>query len=414
MIMAEINFLKEIREDWIQRAHQSFASTAQDRETFDPELERFFDLLEGAVESDNPGALDPMILEWSFSQTKAELPSAAGRPIELLRQLVVISFESAGKCLSEVNALALLRVLIPILAKAMSRAAELDMQVKLAFTSSRLMQTQFDLKKLDHDKSDFVAISAHELRTPLTLIDGYRSMLKESLESAGLKPYQSMLLEGIQQGTRRLHEIINDMIDSSLVDNQILKLNFQPLWINQLISLLENEAKPAINERQQQLEIIPFDGMTQMTYGDPDRLLQVLRIVLTNAIKFTPNGGNIRLSGRKLPGFVEITISDNGIGIDPEYLLLIFEKFVRLGATALHSSGRFKYKGGGPGLGLHIAKGIIESHGGTIWAESPGFDELACPGSTFHIMIPIRAEPPDARMAQLFAPLHDPSGEIGN
>ncbi len=411
--MPEIDLLKEIRSDWLQRACQSLISAPQECETIDPELERFFDLLEGAVGSSNPSVLDPMILEWSFSQAKMELPSTAGSPIELLHRLMLISFESASATLSEKDALALLQSLTFIFGKAMARAAQLELQVKLAFTSSRLNQSQFDLKKLDQDKSDFIAISAHELRTPLTLIDGYTSMLKESLESAGLKPYQSTLLEGIQQGTRRLHEIINDMIDSSLIDNQVLKINFQPLWINHIIALLQAESRSAISERQQQLEIIPFDGMSQMTYGDPDRLLQVLRIVLTNAIKFTPDGGNITLSGRKLSGFVEITISDSGIGIDPEYLLLIFDKFVRLGASALHSSGKIKYKGGGPGLGLYIARGIIESHGGTIWAESPGFDELACPGSTFHIMIPIRSEPPDARLAQLFAPLHGPSGETG-
>ncbi len=238
-------------------------------------------------------------------------------------------------------------------------------------------------------------------------------MLRESLEGAGLNSYQSVLLEGIQHGTQRLHEIINDMIDASMIDNHILNLSFQPVWINQLISILNSETKTAIDERQQQLEIIPFDGLSLMTYGDPERLLQALRIVLTNAIKFTPDGGNITISGRKLPGFVEITISDNGIGIDPEYLLLIFEKFVRLGTTALHSSGKTKYKGGGPGLGLHIAKGIIETHGGTIWADSPGFDELTCPGSTFHIMIPLRAEPPDEKMAKVFASLSNSSSEKG-
>ncbi len=408
--MPEIDLLKEIRPDWLQRARQSLALAPQESETFDPELERFFDLLESAVNDCNPEILDPMLLEWSFSQAKMDLP-AAGNPIELMQKLLAVSFESASKTLPEADALALLRTLTLVFGKAMARAAELELQVKLAFTSSRLSQTQFDLKKLDHDKSDFIAISAHELRTPLTLIDGYASMLRESLQDKGLNAYRAMLLEGIQQGAHRLHEIINDMIDSSLIDNKILKLNYQPLWINQLLELLASETKTVINERQQQLDIIPFDGMNQMTYGDPDRLLQVLRIVLTNAIKFTPDGGSVRIGGRKLAGFVEITISDTGIGIDPEYLLLIFEKFVRLGATALHSSSKIKYKGGGPGLGLHIAKGIIESHGGTIWAESPGFDELACPGSTFHIMIPVRAAPPDTRMAQLFAPLQGSPGE---
>ncbi len=412
--MPEIDLLKQIRSDWLQRAHQAISSGPQESDSSIPELERFFDLLEAAVSTGNSGALDPMLLEWSFSQTRPDLPSVTGVQIEWLGQLMAISFESAIKGLSETNALQLLRVLTGIFGKAMSRAAELDLQVKLAQTSNRLMQNQLDMKKLDHDKSDFIAISAHELRTPLTLIDGYASMLKESLEGVGLNSYQSMLLEGIQQGARRLHEIINDMIDASLIDNRILKLNYQPLWINQLISILEAETIPSINERQQQLEIVPFEGMSQMTYGDPDRLLQVLRNVLSNAVKFTPDGGNITLSGRKLPGFVEITISDSGIGIDPEYLLLIFDKFVRLGATALHSSSKIKFKGGGPGLGLHIAKGIIESHGGTIWAESPGFDELACPGSTFHIMVPIRTEPPDPKLAQLFAPLQESNGKTGN
>jgi signal transduction histidine kinase len=98
-------------------------------------------------------------------------------------------------------------------------------------------------------------------------------------------------------------------------------------------------------------------------------------------------------------------VADTGIGIDSEDVQLIFEKFVRLGNIALHSSSKTKFKGGGPGLGLHIAKGIIESHGGAIWAESSGHDENACPGSTFHILVPVRSSPPDTKMAKLFAPL---------
>ena len=115
--------------------------------------------------------------------------------------------------------------------------------------------------------------------------------------------------------------------------------------------------------------------------------------MLTNAIKYTPDGGKISLDGRKLPGFIEVVIRDTGIGIDPEDQSIIFEKFTRLGNISLHSSGKTKFKGGGPGLGLHIAKGIIEAHGGAIWVESPGYDEETFPGSTFHILLPMLQRP---------------------
>jgi signal transduction histidine kinase len=108
------------------------------------------------------------------------------------------------------------------------------------------------------------------------------------------------------------------------------------------------------------------------------------------------------VDGRLLPGFIEITITDTGIGISLEDQAVIFEKFRQLGKASLHSSGKTKFKGGGPGLGLPITRGIIEAHGGTIWVESQGYDEKACPGSTFHILLPDRSEATDPKVAKLF------------
>jgi signal transduction histidine kinase len=90
---------------------------------------------------------------------------------------------------------------------------------------------------------------------------------------------------------------------------------------------------------------------------------------------------------------VELTIRDTGIGIAPEDRERIFEKFFRVGKSTLHSSGKVKFKGAGPGLGLPIARGLAEAHGGRLWADSPGHDEVNCPGSTFHLLLPIRATP---------------------
>jgi signal transduction histidine kinase len=139
-----------------------------------------------------------------------------------------------------------------------------------------------------------------------------------------------------------------------------------------------------------------------MTFGDSERLYQALWNILTNAVKYTPDDGKITVSGRELPGFIEITVADTGIGISPDDHDRIFEKFGRTGNPALHSSGKTKFKGGGPGLGLPITKGIIEAHGGAIWVESEDHDEITCPGSTFHILLPLREESPDDKMNKLF------------
>jgi signal transduction histidine kinase len=195
------------------------------------------------------------------------------------------------------------------------------------------------------------------------------------------------------------------MIDVSMIDNDLLALNFHPVWFNRLFDVLTSELSEFVRERKQILEIIDFPGCNEMTFGDPERLMQVFRNILTNAIKFTPDGGTIKVTGRKLPGFIEIVVSDTGIGISVDNQQEIFDRFSQLGNTSLHSSGKTKFKGGGPGLGLHIAKGIVEAHGGAIWVESPGFDEERCPGSTFHILLPLKSEPPDDRTAKLFSPL---------
>jgi signal transduction histidine kinase len=136
----------------------------------------------------------------------------------------------------------------------------------------------------------------------------------------------------------------------------------------------------------------------QHTFGDAERLLQVLVKVVMNAIKYTSDGGQITISGRELPGFVDLMVQDEGIGIAPRDLQRIFDAFSSIGDVSLHSSGKTKFKGGGPGLGLPIAKGIVEAHGGTIWAQSAGYSETDHPGSTFHIMIPMRNSPPPERV----------------
>lgn len=409
IVMDESQLLQSIRSVWLTRVEQKMTWGNDLRGDFRDQLNQFFTALVKMVESGDPSWVDPLLSEWASVQTQTDLEDAPSVLIRFLKETMLITSEVSREVLPEDQAFRLVTALLPCFAHAFETAAMFEMQVKIAHLSAELSLVQQSMEKLDRSKSGFIAIAAHELKTPLTLVDGYASMLRESLENLGEDAVQHQLIGGIYNGTKRLKTIIDDMIDVSMIDNNLLSLNFQPFWLNRLLSVLKLEIEPFIQERNQTLEIRPFEGSGEMNFGDPERLLQVLRNLLTNAIKFTPDHGHICVDGRKLPGFVDVTITDTGIGIAPEDQAAIFERFSRLGNTSLHSSGKTKFKGGGPGLGLHIARGIIEAHGGAIWVESSGYDEQQPPGSTFHILLPARKTPPDDTMAKLFTLPHPPN-----
>jgi signal transduction histidine kinase len=403
--MSAVELLSQIRLKWITRVSQELARGEGVRESFSAQLNRFYDLLIQAVELGNPEWLAPLLDEWAEARTESDISQKEASLHPILNQILLITYQVSREELSPEHSLELIGSLLPVYGYALQHVFTKEAELYIAYYSAELERAQASMERLDKSKSDFIAVAAHELKTPLTLIEGYASMLREVLPIVDGKTQSALYLKGIGQGTVRLREIVDDMIDVSLIDNNMLSLNFQPVWLNRLFKIVAGDVAGSASERSLALEIKPFQGSDEMTFGDPERLYQALRNVISNSIKYTPDGGRVTVDGRKLPGFIEVIVSDTGIGIDPEDHDHIFEKFGRLGNVSLHSSGKIKFKGGGPGLGLSIAKGIIEAHGGAIWVESPGYDEKACPGSTFHILLPIRRKPPDEKIAKLYEPL---------
>ena len=201
-----------------------------------------------------------------------------------------------------------------------------------------------------------------------------------------------MLAKGILDGSERMTDIVGSMLDVSRIDSNSLFLKKTDLHVEQVVNKVHKGFADAFKERK-----IKFDteGLTKlpMVPADPELLQKVFHHLVMNAIKFTPDGGHVTVSGRYVngntPPQVEVAIRDTGIGINPESHSLIFNKFYQTGEVLLHSSGKTKFKGGGPGLGLAIARGIVEAHGGRIWVESPGQDEKTNPGSVFFVALPL-------------------------
>jgi len=401
--MALQNSLQKIRTQWVERISRELASGEGVRAGFTEQLERFFELLEQAVMTGDTAWLDPILYDWGHAPTETNLDEGDYYVSFVMNRMVSLTMEVAREKLNKTDALELLAAVIPIYTHSLSVVVRYEMETRVAHISSELGNTQEKLQQLDRNKSNFISVAAHELKTPLTLIEGYTAMMADTVEQSGQSQIET-LLKGVKTGIYRLRHIIDDMIDVSLIDNNLLTLTFQPLWITQLLNLLRTELGKTIADRKQTLTIKKFQGDDLMIYGDSERIYQALYNVATNAIKFTPDNGAITIDGRLLPGFVEIVIADTGIGISTEHQAVIFEKFGQLGRADLHSSGKTKFKGGGPGLGLPITRGIIEAHGGTIWVESEGYDEVELKGSRFHILLPTRTEASDPRIAKLFGP----------
>lgn len=398
--------LDRIRPAWIQRVTRDLARGSDVRENFQQQIERFYGTLAQAAASGDPAWLDSVLIDWANSSTLTDLERGENNLSSLLNRMIALTHEVARDMLTEREALDLLAAVTPLYTYGLERIARIEMNNRVEFIANQLAEMRQKLERLDRSKSNFISVAAHELKTPLTLIEGYTSMMRDVVTSFDRNGEIDPLLKGVNTGIQRLRQIVDDMIDVSLIDNNLLSLNFQPIWISHILSLLAKELAEAVRERKQIMDIRPFEGSEEWIYADPERLFQALRNVLTNAIKFTPDRGRITVDGRRLPGFVEITVTDTGIGITPEDQERIFEKFGTLGRADLHSSGKTKFKGGGPGLGLSITRGIIEAHGGTIWVESEGYDEKKLPGSTFHILLPIRTEAADPRIAKLFGDLN--------
>jgi len=278
-------------------------------------------------------------------------------------------------------------------ARLVENLVRLNQELRQAYHA--LDKVNRDLERLDRTKSDFISIASHELRTPLTVMRGYTEML---MEDTSLKPEVQAIIKGLHDGIMRLHEIMDSMFDIAQIDARALQLHLQPVDTADLVREVCFSLSKQLAERQQSLTL-DLPVLTKIK-ADPNILHKVFYHIITNAIKFTPNGGKITITGKALlhgdkdapEGGVQITVSDTGVGVAPEFQELIFTKFYQPGDLNKHSTSKSRFKGGGAGLGLALAKGIVEAHNGRIWVESPGYDEVNFPGSKFHILLPLKLE----------------------
>lgn len=307
---------------------------------------------------------------------------------------------------------------------------ELEWQHRINFASMRelersraalrdnleeLEQHHRTLKSINQMKSAFLSLASHELRTPLTTIISGTEFL-QSLTEGRLNENEQRALNVIMRGSQRLNHIVDDLLETARIEAKALYIAreaFNPLPM--IIELIA-ESRPGSEARKVNLELeeFPDDAVIR---GDIHHLKRALARLIENAVKFTPEGGSIHVAGRVLEKedvisltkslkafsdsffegpladkYLQISVSDSGVGLEKEDHLRIFDKFQEVGDISSHSTSRASFGGKGVGLGLTITKGVIETHEGLLWVDSAGPSH----GSCFSALLPL-ASPNDGR-----------------
>ncbi|MFK7801031.1 MAG: sensor histidine kinase [Anaerolineae bacterium] len=384
--------MNRVLQSWIKEQHNRIAQDTLRKLPFKFSatlLDSLIETLQLAFE-ENDSEQTKLIQEW-MQRHKTEIP----RPIHewatvlsTLKQQIIHALKDhlpAEIVLSEFSTLDKTFTL------AMGQIGRIADNRTQADMLDQMIMLKEQISMLEKNRKRFINVAAHELKTPLTLLEGYAKMLRENIEPDDLQT--SMYLGGLDNGTDRLRSIINDMIDVSLITSGSFTITRQPLSLDSVLTRVLRGINRDFASRSVAVNIQKL-AHNHIIMGDPERLVQAFFKLVSNGVKYTPDGGTVTIDVVPLKTsssspIIDIRISDTGVGISNQNLPKIFEPFTGDGDVNLHSSSKTKFMGGGPGLGLPIAKGVIEAHGGSLWVESEGYDSEECPGSVFHVELPI-------------------------
>jgi signal transduction histidine kinase/CheY-like chemotaxis protein len=242
--------------------------------------------------------------------------------------------------------------------------------------AQQLAETSAGLAAEAEAKDRFLAVLSHELRTPLTAMLGWARMLREGKLGADAS---ARALDVIERNTKRQAQLIEDLLHVSRIISGKVALDLRPLGLAQVIDTVVENLRPAVETKGLWLELV-LDPAVGLVSADPDRFAQVVSNLVSNAIKFTPAGGRVEVRLGQVDRGVELTVTDTGVGIAPDFLPFVFDRFRQAdgGTTRAYA---------GLGLGLAIVRHLVELHGGSVEATSPGEGR----GARFTVCLPVLA-----------------------
>jgi PAS domain S-box-containing protein len=231
-----------------------------------------------------------------------------------------------------------------------------------------------EAERLSHIKDEFLATLSHELRTPLNAIQGWATLLRQREVTP---EDRARGLEAIDRNVRAQAQIVSDLLDMSRIISGKIHLEVQPISLHEVIHNAIEAVRASAEAKKLRIHTL-LDSQVGLVRGDPNRLQQILWNLLSNAVKFTPSRGRIQVVLERVNSHVEVGVEDTGIGIAPEFLPYVFERFRQADSATTRRHG-------GLGIGLSIVKTLVELHGGSVRVKSAGENQ----GTTFVIALPV-------------------------
>jgi len=391
-------FLQRLRARWVKLVLEILERDPLQREIDQSTIQRFFLSLNDVLLTNDWNPYESFVDHWleamRFGQEKVAFESYVDLSlVSLLHTFQGALFTAARSELDDSDALDLLQQLDPIFFRMVTFATFRESRILLDLATEKQQKVNQAIETLNESRSRFITVATQELRTPLTLIEGYMSLIRERLDS---NSEEASWLDGMAGGASKMRALIDDLIDVAMIDNQMMSLQFRPVRIRDLLEDVRLDVRSKLKSRSQSLRIYRIPEFDEPVYLDGERIGQAITHVVENALRYTRKGGTITIRGRELAEFIEITVKDMGPGIDPKDQTRIFDPF-----SSLRSDSAAPDPESRPRIGLHLARGILEAHGGAIWVSSSGYDERKHPGSTFHLMLPLNRQPPDDLTARL-------------
>ena len=372
---------------WLEEAIQRISPLSTLDGNLQDQLEIFYQLLITEPFDSMVEPVQNLLSNWyTFIHSEQQDAISDTLLVRLVNELIETTAVTCEKHIKDRSAFQYFQQTMPFLLRCVAVAHEVELNAVTLVRRSDSRPAEDVTGKINTLQSEFFQLTSETLNTPVTLIEGYATMIESQAEALPENNQELLtLIQGLKKGIDRISNLVNEMSYMALIDQRRLEISKQPISINQFLQKLERDFQPVLTNRDLQMTF-QINNTDQVINTDVDKMLYALKILIQYAIHTTPEHGAIEVITDTIQDKLQVQIIDNGYGLTPPQKSILFNK-LKISEPGQQLSRRFSNISGN---GMYIAKGIIQNHLGSLWIDSPIFDNMDQTGKRFNILLPIR------------------------